>query len=304
MKLRNPVLLMSFLLLSAMPLYSDSYVLVTDRYWNAMLEQEYKPGLIKKIKIFIEEHTGLNFENNLRIDGKKIRLDLIEDDSVLGSVEKLSNEIRTASEDTVLLSPYISSAAEELAAMFPDKKIVALKADDNQNSESFTETVENLYHLIWDYEAAFLSAGKHAAEFDKTLIGIFYTGTPEFLNQYETFMKGFDSINPAVEKDIIKFTNIDDKNVVKKFNEKIVNHDIFSAAVFAGPYNPDILAGEEGAGTEDILSANTLIWSNSGFQVKGSVELTPLTVLSYGIREFSAKDAENSKKIYADFILY
>ncbi len=304
MKLRNTVLLMSFLLISMTPLYADSYVLITDKYWNTMLQQEYEPGLITKINTFIEERTGLKIENNIRVDGTKIRLDVIENDSVLGSIEKLSSEIRTSAEDTVLLSPYISSAAEELASMFPDKKIIALKAEDFHDSEPLPETGDNLFRLIWDYEQAFISAGEYAGKLEKPLIGVFYTGTPESRNQYEAFMEGVDSVNSALEKDILKFSSIDDKNVVRKFTEKIENHDIFSAAVFAGPYNPDILAGEEGAGTEDILTANTLIWPNSGFQVKGSVELTPLTVIGYGIREFSAKDAENSKKIYADFILY
>ncbi|HAK44408.1 MAG TPA: hypothetical protein DCO79_00580 [Spirochaeta sp.] len=289
------IILISFTNLNA---WSEKINLVTDQFWNTMLEAElYRNPLDKFIRDTKEVLRFISSEK-LSIEGERISRYIAE---AVGDVSdfELIKQIIGETEGIIILSPLYAIYGCELAEIFSERFfIIPCLRPPSECSAG------NIAFFVFDYTAACSEAGRWAAGQHKPVFAIFYTADELYKQKNKAFLDGWTSQRDVNELDITEFSKADElsEELLERYRT-MVFEDEGLAAVFAGPYNETVLKRFDGGGTK-FLSEDLQAWQGADFNAAGTVELSPVKILSNIVKSINADNYRNRKTIKAEFFLY
>ena len=280
-----------------MPASAENITLVTDNFWNVILEEELHRSVLSQLLVKVRDIWPFEISNSIRLEGKRIDRQVINlsgGDSELQSIRRIIK----GKEGIIILSPIFSIYGCELAQENPG--LVFFAPCPAPPSEC---NGENLFYSVFDYSKAMYEAGAWAAEQIIKTSAIFYTGENGYRKRSEAFKHGWKSVKSLDEIKILEVRSLDriNEQTIEDFQTEL-NADSALAVVFAGPENNAVLEELDG-GSYGILSENLMAWPESGFNTVASVELGPVRVLTEIIKSISIDSYGAGVSVKAEFFL-
>lgn len=266
------------------------YTLITDEYWNAVLQEELKTGN--------QTLYSLIFKDSLRLEGKRIRIHTVQTDGRGYKTDDILSAAGNAGSDYIILSPMLSGYAEALTEKLPESVIMA--AAVSKENENSIGSGRRVIYFPFDYSGAFFECGKYAASLNLETAAVIYTGNSD----YNYFLEGWRTLRDIAELEVTEFSNPDVIGIdeITGFAEDVVTEKEL-VAVFAGPQTGEYLA-ELSSSKLRIITENIIPWSKSGLKVTASVEMPVMKVLSEIVNITATDDYADSNYVEADFFSY
>ena len=292
------VLLIILVLIPVFNVQSKSICLITDQYWNLILEQELSDNPLEKLRKGIFNSIPFLQNNNVIINRKVIKKNVVLMDTLTDDTAIIQDSIQNSDCDIVIFSPLLSDYAASIAEQFSEMVFIVLSSVPSEDYE------ENLFFVNIDYSKAFFDAGVWAATQDIDVQAVFMNAENKDFNAAETFKDGWKTLKPSEELDLLLLnTNEElDSDDFDSF-ESSFNDGEKIAAVFAGPYNESLLSKLDGH-QAIILTERLQPWHSAGYNAAGSIEIGPVKMLTEIINFINIDTYKNGEVIEAEFFLY
>ncbi len=269
--LSKKILLVIILIsLPSVLVYSEKITILTDQYWNTMLERELSNDSHYKILQKIKEFLHIN--GSFRIGMKKINKIVIKVQDSRSAALSVKDKLGDIKKGTVVVSPLLSVYAADYAKDYPDLRFILPVINKTRRNS------DNVVFALIDYSTAMEKAGSLAASKEKDVYGLFFTKDPFYKSNKEAFLKGWNDSGGGSKLHIDEFNKADDSG----FYEAFINRVLASggiAAVFGGQVNEDILSAFAGSKIE-IITIGIDPWIKPGNKISASVDLSFKTMVS------------------------
>ena len=292
-------LLLLILSAAGAQLFSESIGLITDEYWNAMLEEQLESEPVFKIKKYISEFLPVNLTDTFRVEGKKIKKHIVYGSSNRFDQGELLSAVEESRASVLIISPLLDSFAVFLAESEPSRTFL-VPVFEKEGKGGDEELPKNLIFLELDYSDACREAGIYAASMNLDTSAVFFSGNSCF----ESFMAGWNTVRKEEDLTVTRFSDPDNisEDDINHFTGSVIA-DKGTAVVFAGPHTGTYLSGFESSSVK-VVTENLQSWRFTGFSAAASVELTALKIVSDAVKISAAGNYGDGKKIKAEFFSY
>lgn len=258
------------------------FAVVTDNYWDSMIEKEYSCSFFSKI-------PGL-YDSVIVLNGKLIKKYTVNADNSRFDQQELLSIMEGIRAEYIILSPLLTPYADFLAENFKHQKLIL-----NGSGKSYGH--ENIFAVDFDFSRAFFECGEYTAGLNLATAAVFFTGN----ENYKNFLEGWEKHRDVKELETVEFANPESLSIdeISMFCDRI-NETKEAAVIFAGPYTGDYLDGIDSSKVI-LFTENLKIWSDSGITAAGSVDLGALTVLSEIVKIFSTESYTAEETVEAEF---
>ncbi len=250
--------------------YSEKITILTDQYWNTMLERELSNDSHYRIVQKIKEVLHLN--SGFRIGMKKISKIVIKLQDSRSAALSVKDELGDIKKGIVIVSPLLSVYAADYAKDYPDLRFILPVVNRTKRNS------DNVVFALIDYSTAMEKAGSLAASMEKDVYGLFFTKDPFYKSNKEAFLKGWNDSGGGSKLHIDELNRADDSGGYEAFANKVLEHGGI-AAIFGGQVNEDILSAFAGSKIE-IITIGIDPWINSENKISASVDLSFKTMVS------------------------
>ncbi|MDC7226912.1 MAG: hypothetical protein PQJ61_09130 [Spirochaetales bacterium] len=293
-------LFLFMLIIFLIPLFSAvaaDITLITDQYWNSILEAELNSDPLREFIDEIRNSIAFLSSSKLRLPEGGVERVIVDIGPTM-SIDALENAV-PAGEGIIILSPLYAVYGCELASNNPESFFII--AGDNESSEC---SAANIAFFRFDYTDACREAGVRAAGMNVVTAVMLYKGNEYYSARGESFIEGWVSIRNIDELFITEFADIKDveSDMIDEFEDYTIKESGL-AVVFAGPHNGTVL--DRFDGSEVKLAGEYLdSWTRTGYKTCMSVELGPSLILGEILKSIRADTYTVGGIIKAELFFY
>ncbi len=272
--------------------------MITDQYWFEIINSENLQNPLPALRQTVADIIPV-FKNNDFFAGKKrIRAYVIDVMGNQADYKLMSDAAASISGGIIFLSPLLSADACRLAGDFPDKQIAVFGFQPEADCGA-----ENYRIFSIDHSSAYFEAGSWAAREGTEVFPLFYTGTERAAEMMEAFKDGWKKVSDEKLPEMKEILRPDETQVIDSYIKSVENSPGCIAAVLAGPLTVTVLDRLDGLSVR-ILTEKVRLWSESGYSVSASIELSPVKMLSEAVTYAGTESYGTKPVIKAEFILY
>ncbi len=286
-----------FILCSVPAVFAEKTVLITDQYWNAVLEKETEGSLFVKIRMLAAEILPfVNAPVPLRIGGTRIKRIVLPAEPAESLTQRIISALETSEAGNIICSPLFLPYADDAATEFPDRQFF-LTGDD----PDFISSSENAVYFKTDYKTAYSEAGAWAAGLNEQVYALFFTGNSRYRTASKAFQDGWKAAGTGKKLNTKEFKRLEDANPdFLSAYESLLLKEPAAAAVFAGPVSGKVMDSFDGTPTR-IITERASLWPDTGYDIAASVECGPVMIISVIVKSISTESYMKGGVIEAAF---